>query len=162
MSLRLLFGVLLGAVLILAACGDDDDGGDATGTPQAQAVAVEAGDFFFEPLTLTVASGAPVTVHLASSGQAPHTFTIDELGVDQRLKAAETVTVRVPAAEPGEYRFYCQLHPDRMEGTLTVLATATATIGARDDAGASPAATDGDDDDDDESGSGTSGGGYGY
>lgn len=128
------------AVLALgvAACGDDDDdvsasGGDATTTTaaadtgsddlypsgdrggEAAAGTVEAVDFEFT--STSVAPGSEVT--FKNSGEAPHTMTADDGAFDsERVDPGGTATVTAPA-EPGDYPFHCEIHPD-MKATLTV------------------------------------------
>lgn len=123
----------------VAACGDDDDddvsasGGDATtttpapdtgsddlypsGDPGGETTAgtVEAVDFEFTPTS--VAPGSEVT--FKNSGEAPHTMTADDGAFDSgRVDGGATATVTAPA-EPGDYPFHCEIHPD-MKATLTV------------------------------------------
>lgn len=49
-----------------------------------------------------------------------HTFTVDELGVNQTMVAGQSARVEITAA-PGEYRYYCAIPGHEfMEGTLLV------------------------------------------
>ncbi|MGI8873369.1 MAG: cupredoxin domain-containing protein, partial [Egibacteraceae bacterium] len=49
-----------------------------------------------------------------------HTFTVDELGVNQTLVADQSARVEITAA-PGEYRYYCAIPGHEfMEGTRLV------------------------------------------
>jgi plastocyanin len=123
--------------LALAACGDDDDvdagsGGDTTvttaspdtgsddlypsgGGGEAAAGTVEAIDFEFTSTSVT--AGAEVT--FKNAGDAPHTMTADDGAFDSgRVEPGASATVTAPA-EPGDYAFHCEIHPD-MKATLTV------------------------------------------
>jgi plastocyanin len=73
-------------------------------------LALDLGDFYFGPTYVKAAPGATVKVELTNSGQAPHTFTIDDPKVDVTVKAGEdgTATVKLPASGP--LAFYCTFH----------------------------------------------------
>lgn len=127
-------------VLGLAACGDDDDddvtasGGDSTtvttappdtgsddlypsggGDGEAAAGTVEAVDFEFT--STSVAAGSEVT--FKNAGEAPHTMTADDGAFDSgTVDGGASATVTAPA-EPGDYPFHCEIHPN-MTATLTV------------------------------------------
>ncbi|HEX6262870.1 MAG TPA: cupredoxin domain-containing protein [Actinomycetota bacterium] len=116
-------GALIAAsVLLLAACGGDDDptvegGGDAGGAGDIQVAMV---DNSFAPSTLELTAGEEVTISTPNNGQNPHSFTIDDLGVDTGvLEAGEgsEVTFTVPE---GETQYYCTVHgAEVMSGTIT-------------------------------------------
>ncbi len=77
----------------------------------------------FEPAALSVAAGE-VTIELASQPATPHTFTIEELGDREVVRAdgGQTASGTIEL-EPGTYTFYCSIpghRPAGMEGTLTV------------------------------------------
>lgn len=125
-------------LLGVAACGDDDDddvsatGGDSTtvttappdtgsddaygdGSGDAAAGTVEAADFEFT--STAVAAGAEVT--FKNTGEAPHTMTADDGAFDSgTVDPGASATVTAPA-EPGDYPFHCEIHPN-MTATLTV------------------------------------------
>lgn len=121
----------------LAACGDDDPdvsagSGDGTtvtttdagsddpygsGDPGGEAAGdtVEAVDF--ELTSITVAPSAEVT--FKNKGEKPHTMTADDGAFDsESVEPGASTTVAAPA-EPGDYPFHCEIHPD-MKATLTV------------------------------------------
>lgn len=138
--LRRVAAAAAAAALLLgvAACGDDDDdvsagGGDSTTVMtappdpgsddlypsgdggEAAAGTVEAIDFEFAPTP--VAAGAEVT--FKNAGEKPHTMTADAGDFDSgRVEPGASATVTAPA-EPGDYPFHCEIHPD-MKATLTV------------------------------------------
>jgi plastocyanin len=126
-----LFSVSLIAVLLLAACGDDPTPTPAspagqTGTPAAQGgdtIHVEMLDTMrYNPDTITVSAGQEVTIDLENVGVIPHTFTVDEAGVDVELagRERETFTFTAPA-EPGEYEIYCDIPGHKQAGMVATL-----------------------------------------
>jgi plastocyanin len=94
----------------LAACGDDDDddggGGAAAGT-------LEITEFQFSD----VSAPAGGMLEVVNSSGGGHTVTADDGEFDEEVADGETVEVPVPA-EPGEYPFHCEIHPN-MRATLT-------------------------------------------
>lgn len=83
-------------------------------------LSMKSGNFFFEPKQLKVKMGSPVTIHLTNSGF--HTFTIDELGVNQTFSGA-TATVTFTPSKKGTFEFYCAIGSHRvmgMKGSITV------------------------------------------
>ena len=94
----------------LAACGDDDDddggGGAAAGT-------LEITEFQFSD----VSAPAGGTLEVVNSSGGAHTVTADDGEFDEEVADGETVEVPVPA-EPGEYPFHCEIHPN-LRATLT-------------------------------------------
>ncbi len=118
-----LVAVLLAAGLLVAACGDDEEEEAPPAATSAPSGAVEIGadDFYFEPAQLAAQAGETVTVRVANEGAAPHTFTIDELNVDQVLNPGQEATVTFTPSQAGTLAFYCRFHRGQgMEGSLTV------------------------------------------
>ncbi|CAN5148410.1 hypothetical protein BH20ACT8_BH20ACT8_01410 [soil metagenome] len=71
------------------------------------------------PPTVTVAAGDSA-VFVDNQDPYTHTFTVDELGVNQALVAGQSARVEITAV-PGEYRYYCAIPGHEfMEGTLLV------------------------------------------
>lgn len=65
-------------------------------------------------------SAGDVALFVDNSDPYSHTFTIDELGVDQTLVAGQSARVTFPA-DPGEYTFYCAIPGHEfMKGLLVV------------------------------------------
>ena len=133
-GIRALLAILLGASMLLTACGGDggtdtttddaaeepaeDAGGDAGGGG-GEPVAVEAFDFGFKPTKISVTSGDEISVSLENTGSAPHTFTAEELDVDISAGGGETAEGSFTAGDPGDYEYICTIHP-QMKGTITV------------------------------------------
>jgi plastocyanin len=114
------------SLLLFAACGGDDetDGNGGTGDPEPASgsgeVAVEAFDFGFDPGEFSLEPGAKATLELSNRGQAPHTWTADDLGVDVRLAVGSNTTVDVTVPdEDASVGYRCKIHP-QMTGTITI------------------------------------------
>jgi plastocyanin len=109
---------VLSGVLTFAGRSTVDDASAAAAT-------VVAKDFDFSPKELSVAGGSQILVK--SDDPFFHTFTVDELGIDESFAVGSTLLVDIPA-QPGTYVFYCTPHSDPdepdpvddMAGTLTV------------------------------------------
>lgn len=131
---------LIIAALAFASCGDNGDtattepsGGGGTTTTQTEsggnapapsgkavrAEKVEIVDFAYDPDPVTIAEGGKVI--WINRDSAPHTATADDGGFDTgtleegKLKS-ETFK------EPGEYTYFCEIHPS-MHGTVEVVAS---------------------------------------
>jgi len=117
-SLTLRRGVLVSVILalafVLAACSGNDEG---DGSPAASG-GTSGG-------TVTVENGN-VDLSADNLESQPHNVAVDtEEGGDEIVTGevitgpdAET-TITVPALEPGEYYFMCDVHPE-MNGTIVV------------------------------------------
>jgi plastocyanin len=126
MSYRYLAGAgLVSAVMAAYACGSDEEGisgnEDGGGTSARQTVEITLKDFSFTPGKLQVEAGQELEIKLTNSGDAPHTFTIEEFDVDAELQSRAETTVLVTPAEAGRFTYYCRFHEaQQMEGALTV------------------------------------------
>lgn len=79
---------------------------------------VEIRDFQFVPATITIPANTPAPIVVKNSGNAPHTFTIDALEINEELAAGTEKTVTITATA-GSYRGQCDFHPS-MSITVTV------------------------------------------
>ncbi len=111
-------------VAILAACSGG--GSAASASPPAEAdLTVNAEGNAFDPAVITLTAGEATTVFFRNLDGQPHNIAIytDE-GASKSLFVGETiidaaVTYEIPALEPGQYFFRCDVHPD-MTGTVVV------------------------------------------
>jgi plastocyanin len=128
--MRKLLGLFLAAMLMLAACGGGDDvdpaADDAAQEQPAEEEAatdfsLETRDFFFSPKALTGEPGQEATITVSNTGEAPHTFTIKDLDVDEELQPGDETEVTVTFPDSGSVEFICRFHAGGgMEGSLTV------------------------------------------
>lgn len=79
---------------------------------------VDMENFAFGPETITVQNGE-VSLYITNNDSARHTFTVDELGVDESIAPGQSKQITFDA-EAGEFRFYCKPHDPGMEGELKV------------------------------------------
>lgn len=113
-------------LLLFVSCGSDDGdsttngSGDADAGGDAAVVEVSAFDFGFEPTTISLDAGEEVTFSFDNTGDAPHTFTAEDLDVDIRTEGGGDGEISVTAPEDGTYGFVCSIHPDRMTGEIIV------------------------------------------
>jgi plastocyanin len=112
------------AVLMLAACGGGTAAETTTTTTAAPVasmeVTVSATEFSFDPDTIEVTAGEPVTITLINRGVVEHDITIDDLGIVIHANAGETVseTFTVPA---GEYHIHCSIPGHHEAGMMGML-----------------------------------------
>jgi plastocyanin len=85
-------------------------------------IELELDDFYFEPTVLEGEAGQALSITMSNHGDAPHTFTVDELNVDHELQPGdETVSTEVTFPDSGALVFYCRFHADGgMLGGLSV------------------------------------------
>jgi plastocyanin len=90
---------------------------------QAGDVDVRAVDTEFVPAKLEI-EGPRVAIFIENKDLTAHTFTIDELGVDEAIPGGGSARVEVSGVDPGVYDYYCEVtgHED-MKGTLTIGST---------------------------------------
>ena len=124
--------VTLTMVLVLAAaCGGDEgtiqiggqsanDHGDEEVSGET-AVEFELDDFYFEPTVLRGEAGQSLTLEAFNEGDEAHTFTSDELGVDQELGPGEEASIDITFPDSGQVVFICRFHESQgMRGAVEV------------------------------------------
>lgn len=106
------------ALFVGAACGSEE-GGNEPGT--SQTVTVEAFDFYFDPTALNVEVGSSVTIEFTNTGSVQHSWTSTDLDAEVEAASGETSSLTFTAPnEPGSYDFFCEYHPDDMQGTISI------------------------------------------
>ena len=115
----------------LVACGSDPEPAPTaapTATPSqppgGTVVSLQdpggSGSYIFSPSEFTFSVGETVTFTLTSENEF-HTFTVDDLGIDQDVNAGETVTLTFTFDTPGTFQLICLPHEVLgMVGTITV------------------------------------------
>ncbi len=127
MRLKVGAGVLvLSGALLLAACGSSGpvtkSGTPTTGTPttmdaSGSGTSITISNFMFQPMSLSVAPGA--TISVTNKDTATHTLTatggqFDTGDIDQN----HTKTITAPM-KPGTYHYICNIH-QYMMGSIIV------------------------------------------
>jgi uncharacterized cupredoxin-like copper-binding protein len=149
------------ALMVLAACGSEEESAEATvtripdaanapvvGSPTAEQggggetaateVNLELVDIAFVPKDFTIAANTDILIHLTNTGAAPHNFTVESLGISEDVAPGESKDVTINTG-PGELDYYCDVPGHRqagMEGTITVAESGAAAPGGT--AAASP------------------------
>lgn len=118
-----IFAISAAMVLFAAACGGGDDAAPA---PDAQTeIILVAQNITFDQDILTVPVGEEVTVtyeHLDSGvSHNLHVIVSSERNFSTVITSGPvTQTLTFTINEAGTYTFQCDMHPDVMNGTLTV------------------------------------------
>ena len=122
-------GLLALIVAVLVACGSDSGEAEpsdsavqtntkpATAAPSIPEGAVRvinkdvggSGTYEFDPTKLTFNVGQEVTFALKAETEF-HTFTVDELGIDQEMDAGETKIFNFTFSKAGVYKLFCIPH----------------------------------------------------
>jgi plastocyanin len=104
--------ILIAAVALLgAACGGGDGGGGGETTDSLTMV-----DNEFQPSEFTAASD---TLSVTNEGQALHTFTVSDGGIDEQVDPGQSAEVDLSGLDAGTFDFTCTFHPE-MTGSITV------------------------------------------
>lgn len=85
-------------------------------------IAVRSFNYGYSPNELVAKQGETVKIRLVSD-DSPHTFTIDELGINQEFTWGKDVDLSFVAGKKGKFRFYCAVPGHKeggMVGTLTI------------------------------------------
>ena len=128
--------------LSLTACGSDDAGtapsasgsagqsAPSEGSSEAPAtevteVTITSTSLSFDVTEVTVPAGVPVTFTYDNQQDGvPHNLHVTGEGVDEMTDVEEgpvTQTLTVTFPEPGTYGYVCDVHPQQMQGVVTVV-----------------------------------------
>jgi len=109
------FTIAVAAVALLgAACGGDGGGNGGDGGGATDSVTMV--DNEFQPSSFTAAS---TSITVTNEGEALHSFTLADGGIDEDVQAGESADVDLSGLDAGSYDFICKYHPE-MTGSLTV------------------------------------------
>ena len=126
------FALLVILVLVAASCGGDEGGtitlGGETandhGTEDVSAescIEFELDDFYFSPTVLQGEPGQTLALEAFNEGEAAHTFTSEELGVDEQLDPEGEASIEITFPESGQIVFICRFHEGQgMRGAVEV------------------------------------------
>jgi len=138
MSQKIFFALVL-AVLLTACAGTSQPATD---------IMLEAKDFTYNPVSITVPAGQPVTLTLKNTGKVEHDFVVEKINVTDVeasdsgpaehhqmnqleydlhffAKTGEIAVLQFTAMEPGTYEVFCSIEGHReagMVGELIVIA----------------------------------------
>ena len=85
---------VLALALVLSACGDDGGDGEAAATDGGP-VAIEMGDMYFEPDSITVPAGEVIEVELDNVGAAEHDLVLEDGTDTGTVPPGESATVEI-------------------------------------------------------------------
>jgi len=105
--------IVLGSIVILAACSTTGNAPSSAGSPDVQ---VKIINFSYDPANLSVASGTTVT--WTNEDSVPHTVTSDD-GVWDSGAIAPGGTFTYTFEQAGTFAYHCTIHPN-MEASVEV------------------------------------------
>jgi len=132
--------ILVCAILLTGCAG-------ASGQPVTE-ITVEATDFSYNPIAITIPAGKRVTLALTNKGAVEHDFVVDKINVTDVetsdngpaahhqmgdmseydlhffAKAGETATLQFTAMEPGTYEIFCSIEGHKEAGMIGELIVA--------------------------------------
>jgi uncharacterized cupredoxin-like copper-binding protein len=133
MMLRKMFFTLVLAILLTGCAGVSQTETEIT---------VEATDFAYNPVSITVPAGQPITLTLNNTGAVEHDFVVDKINVtdveasdtgpaahhqmgempDYDLhfyaKAGENAVLKFTPLEPGTYEIFCSIEGHKEAGMI--------------------------------------------
>lgn len=131
--MRRRFAVALTMILsVSVACGGEEEGTIQIGGQSANdhgteevsgesSVEFELDDFYFEPTVMQGEAGQSLTLEAFNEGDEAHTFTSDELGVDQELAPGDEMSIDITFPDSGQVVFICRFHDSQgMRGAIEV------------------------------------------
>jgi plastocyanin len=113
-------GIALVVSLALAGCSTGSGAGPSTATVATSTVDLPA-SYRFEPASITVSAGTTVT--WTNHDNFTHSVQFKDGGLPtepQLMQPGSSTTFTF--ANPGTFHYQCHLHPQQMQGTVTVTA----------------------------------------
>lgn len=136
-----LLALLVAVALATVACGSDPENTDGEAGEDSQPegggaeLLVEAHDFRFEVAGATLPEpGQDVTVRLENQGEAPHTFSSEEVDLDVEADPGADGEGTFTVPDDGTVDFQCNIHTQM---TLTLTSGEAASSGGDDSGGGS-------------------------
>ncbi|HJP89766.1 MAG TPA: plastocyanin/azurin family copper-binding protein [Candidatus Limnocylindrales bacterium] len=111
---------VVGLAMVLAACsGSGSGGGGASAAPVSTSTVDLPPSYKFVPAAITVTAGTTVTWNNRDNFTHSVQFKDGGLPTDpQMMKPGESTTFTFTTA--GTFHYQCSLHPQQMQGTVTV------------------------------------------
>ena len=130
----------LACALLLAGCA-------AASQQPVTEITVKASDFTYDPVSISIPAGQPVTLMFKNMGKVEHDFAIDKINVTNVeasesapaqhhqmdhheydlhffAKAGEAATLQFTALEPGTYEIFCSIEGHKEAGMIGELIVA--------------------------------------
>ena len=73
----------------------------------------------FEPVAFTIPAGKPTTLTVVNQGDTTIEFESFELNRERVVQPGQTITVKLPKLDPGQYHFFDDFHHAVAQGTIT-------------------------------------------
>jgi plastocyanin len=127
--------MVVGVVLLLGACGSDDDGPESVGSGSIE---ITASGTAFTETEFEVDAGSEVEVTLTNEDETEHSFTIEDPEFEIEAHGGEDANGTFTAPEEGSVEFFCKYHPGVMTGTISVGGAAAGDSGSGDSGGNNP------------------------
>jgi cytochrome c oxidase subunit II len=104
------------------ASGQPPPGGGGGGTEDCQTtIQLSAADIQFDTDAMEAPAGQDFCIEFTNNDTVPHDVGIVETDFSgDDVPPGESIVYVIPAMEPGDYTFYCTLHPQAMTGDLTI------------------------------------------
>ena len=120
--------LVLVAAVLFAACGGGGGGSSSSGYqepkgPATETIAIQAGNFYFKPDTITATAGIAKITMTAANGIHDLVFDGAYPGFLLEADGGGGAQSKKIDLKPGKYTFYCDIPGHRaagMQGTLTV------------------------------------------
>ena len=122
--------VLAIGCLSILACSGDGAPTDAVSSAPPPAAAVDLvkaelvmDDMTYKPSTLTVAAGQPLMLTITNDDDVPHEFIVrsEAKFIHLFLNPNKTIVSSITIAEPGTYRFVCEVEDHEAQGMVGTL-----------------------------------------
>jgi plastocyanin len=76
-------------------------------------------DGHFEPASLNIAAGTPTKLTVTNQSKSAIEFESFELNRERVVQPGQTITVKLPKLNPGQYHFFDDFHHEVAQGTIT-------------------------------------------